>query len=84
MLGYRQTSVAFRASMKLAPRFFGPYHEKVGTVAYRLALPSCSQIHDVLHNSLLRKHLGLLVTPISRQPPPVTDDAIILPQPKQS
>lgn len=41
---YRQTSVAFRASMKLAPRFFRPYQiiGKVGTVAYRLALPPSS------------------------------------------
>jgi hypothetical protein len=32
---YRQSSVAFRASMKLSPHFFGPYQimGKVGLVA---------------------------------------------------
>lgn len=81
---YRQTSVAFRASMKLAPRFYGPYQiiEKVGIVAYRLALPPNSQIHNVFHVSMLRKHLGPVHSPISSQPPPVSDDSIILPQPE--
>ncbi|KAK9189481.1 hypothetical protein WN943_018078 [Citrus x changshan-huyou] len=81
---YRQTSVAFRASMKLAPRFFGPYQiiGKVGTVAYRLALPPGSQIHNVFHVSMLRKHLGPIHTSASNQLPPVSDDSIILPQPE--
>ncbi|KAH9770903.1 Integrase catalytic domain-containing protein [Citrus sinensis] len=81
---YRQTSVAFRASMKLAPRFFGPYYiiGKVGTVAYRLALPPSSQIHNVFHVSMLRKHLGPIHTSASNQLPHVSDDFTILPQPK--
>ncbi|KAL6322877.1 hypothetical protein AAG906_020920 [Vitis piasezkii] len=67
---YRQTSVAFQGSMKLAPRFFGPYQviEKVGSVAYKLALPPGSQIHNVFHVSLLRRHLGS-ITPTSTQLP---------------
>ena len=81
---YRQGSVALRASMKLAPRYFGPYEvlEKVGPVAYKLALPNVSQIHDVFHVSLLRKHIGSLVNPISVTLPHVTDEDVILPQPE--
>ena len=81
---YRQTLVAFRASMKLAPRFFGPYLiiGKVGTVACRLALPPSSQIHNVFHVSMLRKHLGPIHTSASNQLPPISDDSIILPQPE--
>ena len=43
---------------KLSPRFIGPYEviEKVGPVAYRLALPpELEKIHDVFHVSMLRQ-----------------------------
>ena len=44
---------------KLDPRFIGPYEviEKVGPVAYRLALPSnLEKIHNVFHVSMLRRY----------------------------
>lgn len=80
---YRQTSVTFRKSLKLSPRFFGPYKilEKLGSVAYRLLLPEGSQIHDVFHVSLLRKYLGS-ITPTATQLPPVSDESTLLPQPE--
>ena len=44
---------------KLSPRFIGPFEilERVGTVAYRLALPpSMPGVHEVFHVSMLRKY----------------------------
>ena len=45
---------------KLSPRYIGPYEilERVGPVAYRLALPpELDRIHDVFHVSCLRKYV---------------------------
>ena len=44
---------------KLSPRFIGPYEviEKVGPVAYRLALPlELEKFHNVFHVSMLRRY----------------------------
>jgi len=44
---------------KLSPRFIGPYEviERVGPVAYRLALPpELDKIHNVFHVSMLRRY----------------------------
>jgi len=46
---------------KLSPRFIGPFEilERVGPVAYRLALPpSLSAVHNVFHVSMLRKYIA--------------------------
>ena len=44
---------------KLSPRFISPYEvvEKVGPVAYKLALPpDLENIHNVFHVSMLRRY----------------------------
>ena len=46
---------------KLSPRYIGPYEilEKVGMVAYKLALPpELARLHDVFHVSMLRKYVA--------------------------
>ena len=49
----------FRKNGKLSPKFIGPYEviEKVGPMAYRLALPpKLEKIHNVFHVSMLRRY----------------------------
>ena len=51
--------VRFGKRGKLSPRFIGPFEilERVGTVAYRLALPpNMSSVHEVFHISMLQKY----------------------------
>ena len=51
--------VRFGKRGKLSPRFIGPFEmlERIGTVAYRLALPpSMSGVHEVFHVSMLWKY----------------------------
>ena len=51
--------VIFDKQGKLASRYIGPFEvlERVGTVAYRSALPpSLSGVHEVFHVSMLRKY----------------------------
>ena len=51
--------VRFGKRGKLSPRFIGPFEiiERIGTVAYRLALlPSMSGVHEVFHVSMLRRY----------------------------
>ena len=51
--------VRFNKRGKLALRYIGPFKilERVGTVAYRLALPpSLSSIHEVFHVSMRWKY----------------------------
>ena len=51
--------VRFGKHGKLSPRYIWPFEilERVGTVAYQLALPpSISGVHEVFHVSMLRRY----------------------------
>jgi len=51
-----QQSVQRRFNHKLSYKYFGPYLvlQKVGQVAYKIQLPTSSQIHPVIHVSQLK------------------------------
>ena len=48
-----------RSYAKLAPQYYGPFEvlERVGPVAYKLALPIYIKVHDVFHVLLLKKYV---------------------------
>ncbi|XP_042432754.1 uncharacterized protein LOC122019345, partial [Zingiber officinale] len=62
---------------KLAPRYIGPFEilERIGAVAYRLALPpSLSGVHDVFHVSMLRRYVPDPTHVLADIPVPVQRD----------
>ena len=51
----------FRKKGKLSPGYIGPFEilDKVGNVAYRLALPpTMAVVHDMFHVSMLRQYIA--------------------------
>ena len=56
----KKGAVRFGKRRKLATRYIRPFEvlNRVGTIAYRLALPpSLSGVHKVFHVSMLRKYI---------------------------
>ena len=71
---------------KLSPRYIGPYEiiERVGPVAYRLALPvGLAQIHDVFHVSMLRRYRSDPSHVITGQPIEIMDNLSYTEEPVQ-
>ena len=71
---------------KLSPRYIGPFEilEKVGKVAYRLALPpDLSSVHNVFHVSMLKKYVPDPTHVLEHEPIEVHEDLAYEEQPVQ-
>eukprot|EP00253_Pinus_taeda_P024893 PITA_24893 len=57
---YKQTSLKDKGCQKHSPKFYGPYQvlQRIGELAYKLALPPTAKIHPVFHVSRLKKVIG--------------------------
>jgi len=78
--------VRFGKRGKLSPRYIGPYEilERVGPVAYRIALPpELSRMHDVFHVSMLRKYISDPSHVLESQPVELRFDLSYVEQPVQ-
>ncbi|XP_020080933.1 uncharacterized protein LOC109704588 [Ananas comosus] len=67
----------FGVREKLSPRYIGPFEvlERVGAVAYRLALPpKLAGVHDVFHVSNLRKYVHDSEHVMFYDPPDLQED----------
>ena len=55
----RKSSLKLGSCAKLSPRYCRPFEvlERIGSVAYRIALPSSTRVHNVFHVSLLNKYV---------------------------
>ncbi|XP_068657889.1 uncharacterized protein [Aristolochia californica] len=75
---YRQLSITTSKCNKLSPKYYGPFQilEHIGSVAYRLQLPTDAHNHDVFYVSLLKPFkvdLHMLHTPL----PPLQDGRVL-------
>ena len=55
----KKSSLKLGICAKLSPRYCGPFEvlERIGNVAYRIALPTSTRAHNVFHASLLNKYV---------------------------
>ena len=57
---YKQDTVALRKNLKVATKLFGRYEvlERIGFVAYELAMSDNSRVHTVFHVSQLKRFVA--------------------------
>jgi hypothetical protein len=57
---YRLHAFDLPKHLKLMTKYYGPFRviAKIGPAAYKLQLPSSTEIHHVFHVSQLKKHIG--------------------------
>ena len=78
--------VRFGVRGKLNPRYIGPFDvlERVGPVAYRIALPlSLAGVYNVFHVSQLRKCLAEVDAVIDMHQPEIRPNLMLLEKPKR-
>lgn len=77
---YRQHSAALRKKHKLSMKYFGPFEvlSKIGTVAYKLELPSTARIRRIFHLSQLKLFQGATNKPYLSLPLTVPEMGTIL------
>jgi len=73
-----------KGCQKLFPKFYGPYQvpQRIGEIAYKLALPPTAKIHPIFHVSCLKKVIGNNCR-IQTSLPELDDEGSIWLQPEQ-